>query len=439
MNTLYETLVRDLVAFKSISTSAVYKDECLKAATYLRTLFTEKGFTAGFLEGKNSNPVVYARYTVDEKAPTIMVYGHYDVQPAEQPEWQGDAFTVREEKGRLYARGIMDNKGQFLVHVASILDLIERKELAYNILFLIEGDEESGSPDITTLLTAHKKELACDAVLVSDGELAGEKPMFEATFRAAANIRIQLSTAPNDVHSGIFGGALPNPLHELARIVGTLHDKENRITVPGMYDGIAKVTASQKKDAGLVINDAVAKKVAGVKALRTLRGTSFAVQTGFFPSIECSGIQGGYTGEGFQNIIPHTAEARLNVRIAPGQKTKVVVGKVLAHLKKQVAPWAKLTTTVEMHGDPILVDMNTPLYACAEKILRRVYKHAPMRNFEGASIPIIGELQRILKVPVLAIGLANRDSNIHGANENFRIDLIKKGLLFSQGFFSNKV
>ena len=436
----YTSLLSKFISFKSISTDPAHAQDCTDAAMWLQKTFTAQGFTAELLPLKRSNPLVHAYYEVSKDAPTVLIYGHYDVQPAQKEGWHADPFTVHEKAGRLYARGVMDNKGQVLIHIASVFDLIKEGTLTYNVRFLIEGDEESGSPDVAGAIATHKKKLACDYILVSDGILcADERPGYEKSYRMAANMRVHITTANNDLHSGLYGGAVPNAAQVLSRILGTLvDDKTHTVTAPGFYAGVTTPDSATLRDARKAHSNSAAQEEAGVKKLLLQKGQSFGTQTGFFPSLEISGIASGYTGPGFQNIVPHAADARINVRVAPGQKTAQVMQALARHIKKQTPSYATLTIETEEYGDPILVDTDNDYSQRAREVAHDVYGKAPVPLYCGATIPIVGLFQDILKKPVVSIGLSNADSNIHGVNENFTKAAIAKGYAFSRALLGSQ-
>lgn len=433
----YTELLHPLIAFRSISTDPAYKGECRATAEWLAAEFKKRGFVSEIIEARTTNPFVHAYYEVDPSLPTVLVYGHYDVQPANAEGWHnGDPFSVHEKGGRLFARGVMDNKGQVLVHIATVFDLIAENKLAYNVRFFIEGDEESGSPDIEYILKKHKSALACDYVFVSDGPMPVDgQPVYDATFRMAANIRVQLTTGKNDLHSGLYGGAVPNAGLELSRLLSGMVDTNNMITIPGFYKGIWAPKAELLATANRTQPDKKAQSSAGVKKLLTHKKYAFGSQTAFLPSLEISGVHTGYTGTGFQNIVPHTADARINIRIAPGQTTKHVCGALEAYIRKHTPAYATVRIEKELYGDPIVVDVNNEYAENARKVAQKVYGKKPMPLYCGATIPIVGLFQTILKRPVVSMGLVNPDCNIHGVNENFKVAAIAKGCSFSRSLF----
>ena len=436
MSATYQTLLSEFIAFKSISTDPAFASDCEKTADWLVTQMQQRGFYATTWPGSQTNPTVFAAYEVDPTQPTILVYGHYDVQPAEQAEgWIADPFSVRETETHYYARGSIDNKGQVLVHIATVFDLIDAGTLGYNVKFLIEGNEESGNEDLPDIVATHKEDLSCDIVLISDGQIIGDWPLIERAFRGGGNLRIQLNTAANDLHSGLYGGAVPSASETLVALLATLHDEENRVIVPGFYTGVETITTETIAQNRELQDDTTAATAAGVRRLHAPESNDFLSQTGLQPALMISGINSGYTGIGYKNIVPAEAEARLNVRTVAGQTTSDIMDAIIAHLEASTPEYAEITIEVEAHGEPIQLSGNHPLFAKAENILKQTYGKPATSRYVGGSIPIIADLQRILEVPILSIPLAGEDCNMHGLEENFDKSLLQKAQAFADAFW----
>ncbi len=438
-STTYDRLLEEVIAFETISTDPSYAKECQKCVAWLEKQFKAKQFKVKILRGKHTNPVVVARYTVDPHCKTVLIYGHYDVQPArEQSGWKSDPFKVVQRGPKLYARGIVDNKGQFVIHMASIFDLIDQGNLGYNVVCMLEGNEESGNEELPKQLKQYSKDLDCDVVLVSDGELLGSYPVLDTGLRGGGNIRIEIQTAPNDFHSGLFGGAVPSASQEAIALVDKIFDDRNpnKILIPGFYSVDTKPSKQLVDSLGASGSDDSVAKQAGVKTLHQHKGHNFFSSTGLLPTLEVSGIHAGYTGVGFQNIVPGYADVRLNLRTVYGQKTKSVVTLVTDFIKKSIPSYVDYHIHVEEHGDPIFLDTDGVYGIRAQTVLERVYKKPVIKKYVGGSIPILADFQNILGKQVISVSLGNDDCAMHGANENFKISLINKGLDFSRIFFS---
>ena len=285
MTSDFKNLLTEYVALKSISTDPQYKGEMLKTAEWIKAYLQKFGFTVEFIQGSTCNPVVFGSLTTNISLPTVLIYGHYDVQPSDQ-------FDLVEIDGRLVGRGVVDNKGQNLIHIYTVCKLAQEKKLKYNIKFLIEGNEETGNDDMSDLLRLHKDKFKSDIVLVSDGEIAGENPCIEVSLRGGFNSRLVYTTAKTNVHSGLFGGAIPNAAYEMAKFLNKLQTPDNQINIPGFYDGVDNISNSERQNniqmgkiADNLIHDI------GVTTYLTEPDTDFFTQTGLRPTIQITGIK----------------------------------------------------------------------------------------------------------------------------------------------------
>lgn len=429
------------VSFKSISTDTSFAGDITKTVDWLVQYLKDKGATTKVLKSGTTNPVVFGSFVVNKNAPTVLVYGHYDVQPAEVSDgWSTkNPFTIEERKGRLLGRGVVDNKGQNLIHLYTVAKLFKEGNLAYNVKFLLEGNEESGNPDLPNILKKEAVLLACDYVLVSDGEIVGDSPVIESALRGGGNIRVTYKTGTNNLHSGIFGGAVPSAPLELSRVLASLKDvKTNAVSIKGFYDGVPMPSKKLRANNEKITTTKEATKLAGVKTLLTQKNFDFYTQTGMYPTLEISGIKTGYIGEGFANIVPAEAEVRINVRTVSPQKTAKVLRLVEQYMKKSAPSYVAVSTFIDDHGDPIALDYDSPFAESLVPMLRACYGHDVLYKFVGGSIPILGDFQKILKTRVVSVSLGNNDCNMHGVDENYRIDLIEKGLRFSNEMFAVK-
>jgi acetylornithine deacetylase/succinyl-diaminopimelate desuccinylase-like protein len=433
----YKELLEQFVSYKSISTDPSFKSDIEKTVAWLEQLLSSNGFTVTLVKGKHSNPLVIAQLRHDAKLPTVLVYGHYDIQPADLEDgWSSNPFVLTERSGRLVARGVVDNKGQILAHIVSVIEAHRAKRLAYNVVFVVEGNEESGNVDIAAQLRAHRKELRCDFVMISDGEIVGDYPVIEASLRGGGNIRVQYTTAPSDQHSGLYGGTIPSAAYELTRVLASLRDSKNRVAVPGFYKGAPAITKAQRANNLELAECASVLKLTGTKSLVTEPGVDPYSQIGLRPTLEVTGIRSGYTGEGFKNIVPGYAEARINVRTVAGQDSKQVVNAVVEYLKKATPSYVKATITAKDPYPAIALPVDSPEAKNVSALLERAYGKKVLRKYVGGGIPVVHDFVTGLRVPVLLVSFGNDDCNMHGINENFRITHIKKALKFCGAFWS---
>ena len=416
-----------------------YKGEINKTVDWLTLILKEYGFTIEIWPGKVSNPVVFASLVVSPELPTVLVYGHYDVQPAALEDgWKSDPFELTTRNGRLYARGIVDNKGQNLTHIVTVGELHKAGKLAYNVKFFIEGNEETSNPEIPELVKKMKDKLTADHIMISDGEITGNSPTIETSLRGGFNMTVTLTTGTTNLHSGLFGGAVPSSSYELTKILSGLFDKNNKVTIAGFYNDTPNVSAKVKGSNKKIQSEKDIRKIAGVKSLLTEKGMDFFTQTGLRPTIQITGIKTGYIGEGYANIVPAQAEVRLNVRLTGTQKPNLVFAQIVKYLKDNTPKYAKLDISRSDFSHPVFLNVDRPESMHVRKLLKQAYGKEPIVKYVGGGIPIVSDFKTILKKETLLVSLGNDDCNMHGLDENFKVDLVKKGLEFSRLFFSKK-
>lgn len=440
MNNEFKKLLGEYVALQSISTDPAFDAEMRKTAEWLGEYLAEHGFKVSYLKGPRTNPVVFAEYIQSPELETVLVYGHYDVQPAKREDgWSSDPFVLTEKKGRLIGRGVVDNKGQNLIHIYTICKLIEEGKLAYNVKVMIEGNEETANPDMTAMVKKYQKLFTADTILISDSELRGTIPTMEVSLRGGFNFTITITTAKSNLHSGLAGGVAPSSLHEMARLIAKFYKADNTIAIPGFYAGTKKLSSEEIANAKKTGTEADVKKIFGIKGLVTEKGMSPYAQLGLRPTIQVSGIKSGYTGEGYSNIIPGSAEARVNVRVSAGQDPEKIYQTIVKFIKSQVPKYAGVSVkTTDLKNPPVAMDTKRKQVQEIKKLLKSVYKKEPLMLYCGASIPVVSDFKDIMGIDPTLVALGNDDCNMHGLDENFRIDLIEKGLAFSRKFFEGK-
>ncbi len=452
MNTkLSEDFLRDLgeyINFKSISTDSAYLGEIEKTVFWLKSYIEKIGGNVELFQRGKTNPVILGDFVVGTKLPTVLVYGHYDVQPGEKEDgWTTEdpfkvetkILPVKDSKNeRLVARGVVDNKGQNFIHLFTICKLFKEGKLKYNVKIMLEGNEESGNPDLPFILKENKDKFKCDYVLVSDGEIVKTSPVMEGSLRGGGNMKVIFTTGKNNLHSGLFGGAVPSATNELVKTLNTLKDKKNLVLVPDFYKNSLPLTKQILQNNKSLGSEKDAIKLAGVKRLLTIRSLDFYTQTGCLPTLEISGIKGGYIGEGFANIVPATAEARINVRVTGKQKSVEIMKLIATHIKKNTPKYVDVKVEMEGHGDAIVLDNDCDVAKEMKPLLEKVYGKKVLNKYVGGSIPILGDFQKILKTKVISVSLGNDDCNMHGTDENFRVDLMVKGLEFAGRFWDIK-
>lgn len=426
----YKKLLWELVALKSISADSSCRDDIGRTASWLADTFRAHNFSVETINGYG-NPLVLASYIADPSLETCLLYGHYDVQPAKKEEgWLTDPFVLTERNGRLYGRGAIDNKGQHLIHMLSLFDLIAKKQLGFNIKFMLEGNEEVGSPYMQKFIREKKDLRSCDVVLISDGELTAGLPTIEMSFRGVINATLTIKTADNDLHSGLYGGAAPNAISEAAKFIAGLHDKNNTVTIAGFYQDVESVTPGNNP-----FDMEKFKHNTTTKLLLTEPGYDFYTQTGQRPSLEITGIQSGYTGEGYRNSISGKAIVKLNIRLVPSQDPEKIIDAVRIYVKKVMPSYVDFSLSFDDIAKGIKLSIDNAYIRQAATILEKVYGTKPLQRYVGGSLPIVTDFENTLHVPQLLIPLANEDGMMHGLNENFDITFIEKALKFSMEFF----
>ena len=435
----YKSLLSELVKFKSVSTDASFLSEIQATVGWYKKLFQDNGFTVQVVEG-HDNPLIVADYVADSSLKTVLVYGHYDVQPASKEEgWDSEPFALSERNGRLYARGVIDNKGQHLVHVVNVFKHIHNKTLGYNIKFLIEGAEEIGSPNLERFIKENRKFLKADFVLLSDGEISGNMPNIEIGFRGIFNATLNIKVGNVDLHSGMYGGFAPNAIHELAKIISKFYTEDNRISEDELYLESAPITKEiLENNKNIPFFQEEYEKITGKRKFFTENNLDFYTKTGLLPSIEVTGIQSGYAGEGYRNAIPHKALAKINVRLSPTQDPQRVFASFKKFLKKITPDYIDWDINCDQSGKGVFVEVDNEHVAGAKKILETVWQKPVALKYVGGSLPIITFFKDNLDLPTLSIPLVNEDCNMHGANENFELSYLEKAMEFSKIFFTKK-
>ena len=415
----------DLLRFGSISTDSKYKDQIVACADWLKDKLNAIGLEATRYETPG-HPIVVARGPRRDGRPTVLIYGHYDVQPVDPLTlWHRPPFNPGLENGIVTARGASDNKGQIFSHILGVEQTLkETGDLPVNLIMLIEGEEEIGSPHLAAFLAAHREELACEVVAISDtGMIAPGHPTFTYGLRGLAAVEVTATGPDHDLHSGIFGGAVENPATVLARLIAGLHDKNLRVDLDGFYDDV-KPLASWEREAWqhLPLQELDLLKMTGAPALRGEKGFTALERTWARPTAEVNGIGGGYQGEGTKTVLPSKAMAKFTFRLVPDQDPKKIIEIVQDYFHRNAPPSVRLQIVPGHSGEPYLVDPNAGFGLAEQKALGRLFPgKKPALIREGGSIPIVADFKSILNADTLLLGLALPDCNAHSPNETFPV------------------
>lgn len=426
----------DYVRLQSVSAQPHHRDDTARCAQWLMTHCRAIGLETEFCETPG-NPIILAKTPrqAGSKKPHYVIYGHYDVQPAEPFNlWKSPAFEPRIEGDSLYARGSSDNKGQHLAHLNAVEAYLKTgTELPCDLTFLIEGEEEVGSTSLVGFLKERRQELACDTIVISDTGMPDLKhPALTYALRGIVAAEVTLHGPSRDLHSGIYGGSVENPAMALAQMLAQLRDKKGRITIPGFYDDVVKLTAYERKQlARLPYSEAAYKKFLGVKELMGEHGFTAIERRSARPTCEINGLTSGYQGEGSKTIVPSWAKAKLTFRLVPDQKPQKILKLVHQHLKKICPPSVKLEFEGGHGGEAYLVSPTSAPAQAALRALKSAFGCEPVLLREGGSIPIVNQFKKVLGADSLLLGLGLPDDNPHSPNEKMSLTAYTKGMKMS--------
>jgi acetylornithine deacetylase/succinyl-diaminopimelate desuccinylase-like protein len=422
----------DYLRFPSVSAQPQHKKDLHACAEWLVAHCQKIGLETR-LAATDGHPIVIAKTprTINSRQPRYLVYGHYDVQPPEPLElWQTPPFEPRITGRNIFARGSTDNKGQNLAHLLAVEAYLKTgTPLPCDLTFVIEGEEEVGSENLSGFLKQNRRELDCAAVVISDtGMPSPQHPALGYSLRGIMAFEITVHGPDRDLHSGGFGGAVDNPAMALSQLLAQLRDKNGRITIPGFYDDVAPLSAYERKEyARLPTTDAKLKKMIGVPQLFGERGFTANEQRSARPTFEINGLTSGYQGEGSKTIIPSWARAKITCRLVPNQSPAKVRKAVLAHLRKICPPTVRLEIEAGHGAEAYLVSPEGAQAQAALRALEKAFGHKPILMREGGSIPIVNQFKKILGADSLLLGLGLPDDNAHSPNEKFSLDCFEKG------------
>jgi acetylornithine deacetylase/succinyl-diaminopimelate desuccinylase-like protein len=421
----------DLLRIPSISTLSDHKRDVNSCADLVKMYLLKSGCTHAEVLQTNGNPVVYGEVVTDSNRPTVLVYGHYDVVPPDpMGPWETEPFQPVLKDGRIYARGASDDKGQFFVHLKAMETLIRTGTLQTNIKFLIEGEEEIGSPGLKAFLSSHDQLLQADVMLVSDGSMLGrETPSIETGFRGICALDLEITGSNRELHSGIYGGSVINPVTVMAKILASFHDSENHITIPGFYDDVSHPDDDQYQlQNSRSINEREYAMEIGAKELWGEEGFSVIERTTTRPTLEINGIKGGYTGEGTKSIIPSRALAKISSRLVPDQSS-TVVSRLICDFVKSITPSAVDLKIVCHPGcEPYTIDVNDPFFKLACRAIEDIYKSPPIHMKDGGSLPLCNWIENKLGITSILMGFGLQEDNIHGPNESLALHNFRNGI-----------
>jgi acetylornithine deacetylase/succinyl-diaminopimelate desuccinylase-like protein len=421
----------ELLRIPSVSAKSEHKKDMLLCAEAVKNSLLSSGADTAEIMPTEGHPVVYGEKIIDKNKPTVLVYGHYDVQPAEPLElWHSGPFEPVIKDGKVYARGSADDKGQFFMHVKALETLVETKTMSTNIKFLIEGEEEIGSPNLGNFVAENKELLKADVILISDSSmLSMDHPSLDIGVRGLSYIEVEVTGADRDLHSGIYGGAVANPVTILAKMIASCHDENNHITIPGFYDDVLEASAEERA----LMNEAPYdeneyKKEVGVNELWGEKGYTTNERTGIRPTLEINGIWGGYLGEGAKTVLPSKATAKISARLVPDQSSAKMTRLLLDYFTR-IAPPSVTVKAFEHHGgEPYMTPIDSKGYQAAAKAVEKTFGKMPIPVRGGGSIPICSILEKELGVKIIFMGFGLDSDNLHSPNEKYGLENFYKGI-----------
>lgn len=420
-----------LIRIPSISAKPQHKDDMLACAERWKQLLLEAGADEAMVMPSKGNPLVYAEKRINPDAPTVLIYAHYDVMPAEPLElWKSKPFDPEIRDGHIWARGADDDKGQAMIQAKAFEYMVREELLRHNVKFIFEGEEEIGSPSLNAFLKEHKELLKADVILVSDTSMLGaDMPSLTTGLRGLAYWEIEVTGPNRDLHSGHFGGAVANPINTLCSIISQITDADGRITVPHFYDDVEEVPAAEREMiASIPFNEEKYMQAIGVKALKGEKGYSTLERNSCRPSFDVCGIWGGYTGEGSKTVLPSKAYAKVSCRLVPHQNHEKI-SKLFVDYINEIAPDYVQVKVTPMHGgEGYVCPISLPAYKAAEKGFEKAFGKKPLAVRRGGSIPIISDFEQILGIKTVLMGFGLESNAIHSPNENFPLDIFRKGI-----------
>jgi acetylornithine deacetylase/succinyl-diaminopimelate desuccinylase-like protein len=421
----------DLIRIPSISADSNYKNEVHKAAAYIRDQLVAAGADTAQVEDTAGHPIVYGEKIQDPSLPTLLIYGHYDVQPADPVElWETPPFepTIRNEK--IYARGSCDDKGQLYMQVKAFETMMNTSTLTCNVKFIIEGEEEVGSNNLEQYIRDHREQLAADVVLISDTDiLSNDTPSITTGLRGLSYLEVEVTGPNRDLHSGMYGGAVDNPANVLCRMIASLKDDRGRITIPEFYDNVIEYSrADRERFARAPFDLEQYKKTLDIMDVSGEEGYSTIERVGIRPALDVNGIWGGYTGEGAKTVLPSKAHAKISMRLVPNQDSKEITRMFTEHFKSIAPATVKVKITPQHGGEPAVTPTDSIAFRAASEAFLEGWGKAPIPTMEGGSIPIVSLFEKILGLNTILLGFGLKEDAIHSPNESYGLFNFYKGI-----------
>lgn len=421
----------ELLRIPSVSAKSEHKQDMTACAEAVKKRLLEAGADKVDIYPTDGHPIVYGEKIIDPARPTVLVYGHYDVQPAEPLElWKSGPFDPVIIDGKIFARGSCDDKGQVYMHVKALETMVKTNSLTNNIKFCIEGEEEVGSPNLGKFVKENKNLLKADCVLISDSAMISlDTPSIDIGVRGLSYIEVEVTGPNRDLHSGVYGGAVANPITILAKMIASMHDENNHITIPGFYDDVVVANDEERKlMAQAPFDEKEYKDDLGIKELWGEKGFTTNERTGIRPTLELNGIWGGYTGEGAKTVLPGKAFAKISARLVPNQNSDKMTELLINHIKKIAPPYVTVKASLHHGGEPYMTPIDSKAYKAAAKAMETTFGKAPIPVRGGGSIPICALFEKELGIKIVFMGFGLDSDNLHSPNEKFNVENFYKGI-----------
>ena len=421
----------DLLRIPSVSADPAYKNDVMKTAEFVKNSLDEAGVDTSEICETAGYPIVYGEKIVDPSLPTVLVYGHYDVQPAAPLElWDSPAFDPVLKDDKIYARGACDDKGQMYMHVKAFETMMKTDSLACNVKFMIEGEEEVGSENLEIFVKENKEKLAADIILISDTSMISlDTPSITVGLRGLSYLQVEVTGPNRDLHSGVYGGAVANPINVLCQMIASLQDDQNRITVPGFYDKVAELTTVERKALNEAPFDLTDYKAdLDIDDIQGEDGYTTLERTGIRPTLDINGIWGGYIGEGAKTVLPSKAYAKISMRLVPNQVSDEITELFTNHFKSIAPDSVKVEVTPHHGGEPAVTPTDSVAYSAASDAFIEAWGKAPIPTRDGGSIPIVSLFKDALGLDTVLMGFGLDSDAIHSPNEHYGVTNFVKGI-----------
>ncbi|MCI0751314.1 MAG: dipeptidase [Flammeovirgaceae bacterium] len=430
----------DLLRIPSVSADSRHKNDVRKAAEFVKEKLVTAGVDKAELCETKGYPIVFGEKIIDATLPTVLVYGHYDVQPPDPLDlWNSPAFEPVIKDGKIYARGSCDDKGQFYMHIKAFEAMMKLKALPCNVKFMIEGEEEVGSDNLGTFVKENKSKLKADVILISDTAMISlDHPSITVGLRGLSYMEVEVTGPNRDLHSGVYGGAVANPINVLSQMIASLHDENGRVTIPGFYDKVVELTVAQREDLNKAPFSLDAyKKELGIDEIKGENGYTTLERTGIRPTLDVNGIWGGYTGEGAKTVLPSKANAKISMRLVPNQVNEEITELFTKHFLSIAPKSVKVKVTALHGGQPAVTPTDSPAFYAASKAFQEVWGKSPIPTRDGGSIPIVSLFKKELGLDTVLMGFGLDSDAIHSPNEHYGIKNFLMGIETITSFYKH--